>query len=78
VENITQAVARDVLAEAMLALFDIPLTATIHDELIAEVLDQLAQGLLDSMLSVMRQTPFWAPGLPMDAAGFIVQRYHKG
>ena len=78
VENITQAVARDVLVEAMLTLNGIPLIATIHDELIAEVPERDAEATLDRMLRIMRLTPYWARGLPVDAAGFIVQRYQKG
>ena len=78
VENITQAVARDVMAESMLWLKDLPLIATIHDELIAEVAEDKADGTLDHMLEAMRQTPAWAPNLPIDAAGFVVQRYQKG
>lgn len=78
VENITQAVARDVMAESMLTLVDTPLIATIHDELIAEVPEDAAERTLDRMLEVMRRTPVWAKGLPMNAAGFIVQRYQKG
>jgi DNA polymerase bacteriophage-type len=78
VENITQAVARDVMTEAMLQLTDVPLIATIHDELIAETPEGAADRTLDQMLRVMKQTPVWAKGLPMDAAGFIVQRYQKG
>jgi DNA polymerase len=79
-ENITQAVARDVMVEAMLVLArgKVPLIATIHDELIAEVSVDQADDTLDGMLLVMRQTPGWAKGLPVDAAGFIVQRYQKG
>jgi DNA polymerase len=78
-ENITQAVARDVMVEAMLVLArgKVPLIATIHDELIAEVSVDQADDTLDGMLLVMRQTPGWAKGLPVDAAGFIVQRYQK-
>jgi DNA polymerase len=78
VENLTQAVARDVMVEAMLGLRGLPLIATIHDELIAEVPEDAADGVLDNMLTVMRQTPSWAAGLPVDAAGFIVRRYQKG
>jgi DNA polymerase len=77
-ENITQAVARDVLAEAMLRLQDLPLIATVHDELIAEVAEDVAGPTLDRMLAAMRRTPAWAPGLPVDAAGFITRRYQKG
>jgi DNA polymerase len=77
-ENITQAVARDVMAEAMLQLTDLPLIATVHDELIAEVPVDEADPTLDRMLAVMRRTPVWAPGLPVDAAGFVTRRYSKG
>lgn len=77
-ENITQAVARDVMVEAMLKLGRAPLVATIHDELIAEVPEAEADGVLATMLTIMRATPSWAPGLPVDAAGFIVKRYQKG
>ena len=78
VENITQAVARDVMAEAMLHLAATPLIATVHDELIADVTEADAEPTLTHMLAVMRRTPSWAPGLPVDAAGFVVQRYQKG
>jgi DNA polymerase len=78
VENLTQAVARDVMVEAMLGLRELPLIATIHDELIAEVPEYAADHILDNMLTVMRKTPSWAPGLPVDAAGFVVRRYQKG
>jgi DNA polymerase bacteriophage-type len=78
VENITQAVARDVMVEAMLKLKDLPLIATIHDELIAEVDEDEADQTLARMLAAMRITPAWASGLPVDAAGFVVKRYQKG
>jgi DNA polymerase len=78
VENVTQAVARDVMVEAMLKLRGVPLVATIHDELIAEVVENRADGALAEMLFMMRTTPAWAPGLPVNAVGFIVKRYQKG
>jgi DNA polymerase len=78
VENLTQAVARDVMVEAMLKLKDLPLIATIHDELIAEVDEDDADQTLARMLAAMRLTPAWASGLPVDAAGFVVKRYQKG
>jgi DNA polymerase len=78
IENIVQAVARDVMVEAMLVLVQQPLIATIHDELIAEVRETDAEPTLALMLKVMRRTPGWAPGLPINAAGFVVRRYQKG
>lgn len=77
-EHVTQAVARDVMAEAMIQLNALPLIATIHDELIAEVSASQADRVLDRMLTTMRRPVPWAPGLPVDAAGFTVRRYQKG
>lgn len=77
VENLTQAVARDVMADAMLSLASAPLVATVHDELIAEVPEGDAETTLDSMLGAMRASPAWAPSMPVDAAGVISQRYMK-
>lgn len=77
VENLTQAVARDVMADAMLGLASTPLIATVHDELIAEVPERLAVTTLDNMLGAMRRPPKWAQSMPVDAAGVISQRYVK-
>src|SRR5262249_12903137 len=78
-ENIVQAIARDVLAEAMIELdiAGVPLIATVHDELVAEVPDADVDRTYDLMRDVMRRSPSWARDLPMDAAGFIASRYHK-
>ena len=78
-ENITQAVARDAMADALVALHrvKVPLVATVHDELIAEVPLAQAPFIFDLMKDLMSQTPLWAPGLPMAADGFIARRYMK-
>jgi len=78
-ENIVQAIARDVLVEAMITLHQrqVPLIATVHDELIAEVPDADADRCFDLMQQVMERSPPWALDLPMEAAGFIASRYHK-
>jgi DNA polymerase len=78
-ENIVQAIARDVLAEAMILLHrrGVPLIATMHDELIAEVPEAEADHTYDLMQRIMRTSPGWAPDLPLDAAGFVARRYHK-
>ena len=76
-ENLTQAVARDVLAEAMLRLetagYDIVLT--VHDEVIAEV--GLDRCDVEAFLNIMCDLPEWADGLPVDADGFSTVRYKK-
>lgn len=77
-ENITQAVARDVLAFGMWAAekSDYEIVLTVHDEIIAEVLDTedfSVNGLVECMVT----HPIWATGLPLAAKGFETHRYHK-
>ena len=78
VENITQAVARDVLADAMLAADSAGyrVVLSVHDELITEVSED--SGLTHEILSkIMSMPPTWAQGLPLSAAGFEAKRYRK-
>lgn len=79
VENITQAVARDVLADKMVALYDkgVELVAQVHDELVAEANDNNADDVFSLMRSEMSSTVVWGSTLPLAAAGFIAQRYQK-
>lgn len=80
VENVTQAVARDLLAHALIDLSDThddELLATVHDEIIGLTREEDAQTLYDDMRAVMQTTPPWAKGLPLAAAGFIAERYGK-
>ena len=78
VENATQATARDVMVESMRQIDPIyPLVATIHDELVAEVIEDQAQRALTDMLNTMTIPPTWAAGLPLDAEGRAADRYVK-
>jgi DNA polymerase len=79
VENMTQAVARDLLAGAILDLDndDGDLLTTIHDEIIAEPLAGRADARLREMKAVMGQAPSWAAGLPLKAEGGVMARYGK-
>ena len=78
-ENATQAVARDLLAEAMLTINEkgFPLVASIHDEAVVEVPANDAEFVLSTMQGIMRSPPTWAPGLPLGGAGYIGDRYGK-
>ena len=77
-ENVTQAVARDVMAHGMLladpAGYETVLT--VHDELITETPDT-DEFTVDGLAGCMVAVPDWAPGLPLAAAGFEAARYRK-
>ena len=76
VENITQATARDLLAEAMWRLeqagFDI--VAHVHDEVILEA--PKGSTTVDAVCSIMNQNPAWAEGLPLSSAGYIGEKFY--
>lgn len=77
-ENITQAVARDVLAWRVVAIekAGYPIVLTVHDEVITECpdTDQYTVAALSKLLAT---NPPWAAGLPLAADGFETYRYHK-
>jgi len=77
VENLVQAIARDILVEAVLALEEqgFRIVFHVHDEVVIEVPTDQAQQALDAALAALRQAPDWAPGLPLDAEGVIAASY---
>ena len=85
VENITQAVARDVLAANLARVEDAgyQIILSVHDELITEALDIecLSGGILDwtadGLAALMATPPAWAKDLPLAAAGLESYRYKK-
>lgn len=79
IENIVQAVARDILVEGMLnaraAGFHI--IGHVHDELIScDDIDD-PEHTFEKLEECMRQAPAWAKGLPLDAHGFQSDFYRK-
>lgn len=77
-ENIVQALARDLLAEGMLAAdaqgFNV--VGHTHDEVICE--EDAAFGFdLDDLIRVITKPPAWAAGMPIGAAGWVGRRYMK-
>jgi len=78
VENIVQAIARDVFMTGMrrAELSNYPVVLRVHDELVCEVPDDPAYT--DERLSEMMATnPVWTTGLPLKAEGFTAYRYRK-
>lgn len=76
VENIVQATARDILAEAMLRLdaHGYKIVMHVHDE---AVIEAPADTSLEDICEVMGQTPTWAKGLLLRADGYICDFYKK-
>ena len=76
-ENITQATARDLLAEAMWRMerAGLGIVGHVHDEVILEV--PKGQYTVDDVCSIMNQNPKWAEDLPLSSAGYTGAWYYK-
>lgn len=78
VENIVQAVARDIMADAMLRMEASALYApvlSVHDELVAEADEGV--GDVKAFEAMLMEVPAWAEGCPIVAEGYRTQRYRK-
>lgn len=75
VENVTQAVARDVLAEGLLQVdaAGYPIVVHVHDAMAAEV--PAGTGDVDEFCRLMLPTAPWAEGLPCAAEGYRSRRF---
>jgi len=78
VENIVQAVARDVFMRGMKYAEEAgyEVCIRVHDELITETPDTPDFNVAE-LSSIMATKPSWAVGLPLAAAGFETRRYKK-
>lgn len=78
-ENIVQGMARDVLAEKLLAFEAAGLFVVghVHDEGITETEDDPFTPGLVEMNNIMAESVLWAPGLPLSSDGFEGNYYHK-
>jgi DNA polymerase len=67
VENITQAVARDIMAEAMSSLSTqwVDIVLSIHDEIVIEAPLDKVEGKKTVLKKAMLTAPDWADGLPL-------------
>lgn len=76
VENIIQAMSRDILAEAMARMeaagYDIVMH--VHDE---AVIEAPRDAVLEDACQIMSKAPNWTPGLILNAAGYECEFYQK-
>ena len=78
-ENVTQAVARDILTHGMeiAERAGYAIVLHVHDEIISETPDT-PQYTSGGLAACMSQKPYYAMDLPLSAAGFETYRYRKG
>lgn len=77
-QNACQAIARDIMAEAMLRLQRTgryKICLTVHDEIVGIFKD--GEGTLNEVEALMVVRPDWMPEIPLAVEGEIVDRYKK-
>lgn len=78
VENLVQALARDVIADAALAFrkaTGLSPALTVHDELVYVVPEEVAQDRLELLQGIMRTPPTWWPELITWSEGDLAHSY---
>lgn len=75
VENITQAVAGEILRHSLRQLKDVVLT--VHDEVVLEVPERDADQVLRHLETTMETSPSWATEIPLKTKPTIMYRYGK-
>lgn len=74
VENIVQAISRDLLMNAIKNLPGALICGHVHDELLIECKDDVS---LDEVCKAMANNPNWFPGVLLRADGYITSFYKK-
>lgn len=74
VENIVQAVSRDILCHALQAFRHYEIVMHVHDEIVIEVGMEIS---VDAICEQMSRVPSWAKGLMLCADGFVCPFYKK-
>lgn len=75
VENIVQAISRDLLMFAINTFRSFRIVAHVHDEIIIEAESQLS---IEEICDQMSKSPSWAKGLNLKADGYVCDYYMKG
>lgn len=79
VENIVQALARCIIGDQMVQMYDegMKITMMTHDEVVTRCLIEEADHRMERMYAIMKTSPDWAPGLVLDAEGGYDVNYSK-
>lgn len=78
VHNCTQALARIVIRDNMLAVereLGCRVVLQVHDEIVMVAPEETAESVYENAIRIMRTPPGWAAGLPLDAEGGVATRY---
>lgn len=76
--NMTQGLARDLFWEIGVDVDPVePIVHEVYDEWVCEIPVERARERLGQLLDRMRRPPIWAPGLPLDASGWVADRWRK-
>ena len=78
-ENITQAVANDLLRYALRECDKTNLNVILHchDEIVLECDSDTAEKTTEKLDSIMCSTPEWAVGIPLNIEASVMKRYGK-
>ena len=74
VENIVQAISRDILCNAFMTFKYSDIVMHVHDEIVIEADPRMS---VQAVCDQMSRTPKWAKGLKLDADGFTCSFYQK-
>ncbi len=74
VENIVQAISRDILCGALMTFKHSDIVMHVHDEIVIEADPRMS---VKAVCEQMSRTPKWAKGLKLDADGFTCPFYQK-
>lgn len=78
-ENVTQATARDIMADAMqrLRMRGFKIVLTVHDEIVAEADRENFEDRLKDFEFEMKREPSWFKGIPLAVDAQYAERYQK-
>lgn len=78
VENMTQALARIVITDAMSRIereLKVRVALQVHDEVVVAAPAERAKEVQSAVRKIMQTPPAWAPDLPLDSEGSVAFRY---